>query len=239
MVSLWWAWIQNKWHIIIKSKASFNWSPLTWPGGLCCGTSTSHLCMEKMTHDFKLHPHHNPPTNNSGWHIISLGIMKVMESVVCWWGSPAKNVFVLTCAGMETVGSLKYCVQTGYASVLCKLTFFQQQFEWYRLLPSIVNLQLASFTWNSVQAADCEGWDPHELTGERNDSINAEVIWWKQRQCFIIILCSLFTKLAIIIEEKWPQGCKNENKFSTEVIFYLEKSHFCCFHSKCQSKPIN
>lgn len=67
-----------------------------------------------------------------------------------------KNVFVLTCAGMENVGTLKcmlifHCVQTGYASVLCKFTFFQQLrlFDWYSLLPSI-DLQLTEVTTRKV-----------------------------------------------------------------------------------------
>lgn len=64
-----------------------------------------------------------------------------------------KNVFVLTGAGMENVGMLKcmltfHPVQTGYASILCKLTFFQQLrfFDWNRVLPSIVDLQLTEVT---------------------------------------------------------------------------------------------
>lgn len=66
-----------------------------------------------------------------------LGIQQVMESKLCSEEAPVKNVFVLTGAGMENVGMLKcvltfHPVQTGYASVLCKLTFFQQRrfFDW-------------------------------------------------------------------------------------------------------------
>lgn len=69
-----------------------------------------------------------------------------------------KNVFVLTCAGMENVGTLKcmltfHSVQTGYASVLCKFTFFQQLwlFDWYSLLPSI-DLQLRGYHKKSFKA---------------------------------------------------------------------------------------
>lgn len=60
---------------------------------------------------------------------------------------------------MENVGMLKcvltfHPVQTGYASVLCKLTFFQQLrfFDWNRVLPSIVDLQLTEVT--SKNASD-------------------------------------------------------------------------------------
>lgn len=70
-----------------------------------------------------------------------------------------KNVFVLTGAGMENVGMLKCVltfrpVQTGYASVLCKLTFFQQLhfFDWNRVLPSIVDPQLTEVA--SKKASD-------------------------------------------------------------------------------------